>query len=84
MKNIVKLVIAGLVFSCSAAFASGRGDAGGGSLLVYLFLGFGALIIAFQMVPGLILFFSMMKGIFSREPKKSAVAGAGSDRSNNV
>jgi hypothetical protein len=34
-------------------------------LLVLLFLGFGALIVACQLVPSLMLFCSMLKGLFS-------------------
>ena len=40
------------------------------SFLTVLFMGFGALIIVFQLVPGVILFAGMLKGIFSPAEKK--------------
>jgi hypothetical protein len=55
------------------AFAADGGIATGTSILVILFLGFAALIIVFQFVPGLALFFSMLKGIFSGAHKKVPV-----------
>ena len=42
----------------------------GSSILLILFLGFFALIIVFQFIPGLVLFFSMLKGLFKAAPEK--------------
>jgi hypothetical protein len=67
------MMLASLLFSSSAAFAAGDGNTEGG-ILIYIFLGFGALIVAFQMVPGLILFSSMMKEFFSRPSKRANIA----------
>ncbi len=53
------------------AFAAGTGVAKGSSFLLILFLGFAALIVVFQFIPGLVLFFSMLKGLFTAAPKKS-------------
>jgi hypothetical protein len=46
------------------ALASSNMEAAGSSVLVILFLGFGAIIIACQLVPSLMLFCSMLKGFF--------------------
>jgi hypothetical protein len=73
MKRTVKMMVASLLFSSSAAFAAGGENTEGG-ILIYVFLGFGALIVAFQMVPGLILFSSMMKEFFSRPSKRADIA----------
>jgi hypothetical protein len=56
--------------SVATALAAGDGVANGSSILLILFLGFFALIVVFQFIPGLVLFFSMLKGIFSAAPKK--------------
>ncbi len=72
MRRTVKMMVAGLLFSSSAAFAAGGGNVEGG-MLIYVFLGFGALIVAFQLVPGLILFSSMMKEFFSRPSKRAGI-----------
>lgn len=45
------------------------------SLLVILFLGFGAIIIAFQLVPGLILFWSLLKTLFGRAKETAPATG---------
>ncbi|HTY20544.1 MAG TPA: hypothetical protein VMC44_02795 [Geobacteraceae bacterium] len=55
----------------ATALAAGGTVAKGSSLLLILFLGFFALIVVFQFIPGLVLFFSMLKGLFSAAPKKA-------------
>ncbi|HXV22359.1 MAG TPA: hypothetical protein VD811_15355 [Desulfuromonadales bacterium] len=83
MKTTRKLMLAALVLgSSTVAHAAG----GAGSELgfgTFLFLGFLALILVFQMVPGLILFFSMLKGLFAPlSGKPSApLAGGKSEKS---
>ena len=47
---------------------------GGVSFMIWLFMGFGALIIIFQLFPGLALFVIMLKEIFSRVPAKAPMA----------
>ena len=59
------------------AVAAGGSDAEGSGLLLYLFLGFVALIVVFQFTPGLVLFATMVKELFSRAPKKSTDAVTG-------
>jgi hypothetical protein len=53
------------------ALAANANAAKGSSILLILFLGFGALIVVFQFIPGLVLFFSMLKGLFTAAPKKA-------------
>jgi len=45
------------------------------SILTILFLGFTALIVVCQLVPAVILFVGMMKGLFSTKSKKSTSKG---------
>ncbi len=60
---------------------AGGGETPGLSLWTFIFLGFGALIVAFQAVPAVVLFGAMLRGLFSRravpaetrrEPSKGA------------
>lgn len=69
MKTLIRtlLITVGWV---TPALAAGGGIATGSSILLILFLGFFALIIVFQFIPGLVLFFSMLKGLFASSPKK--------------
>ncbi len=53
--------------------ASSGSETGSASLLVTIFLGFGALIVIGQLMPGLILFFSMLKGLLEKTVKKPVV-----------
>ena len=48
----------------------------GSSFLLILFLGFFALIVVFQFIPGLVLLFSMLKGLFSQALKKGRTTDA--------
>ncbi len=66
-KAIVNSLILLLGFT-TTAFASEAGGAGG-NFLMTLFLGFFALIIVFQLVPAVLLFTGMLKGLFTREHK---------------
>lgn len=70
MKTTVKLVTATIIGASSAYAASGaQSDENG--LLVNLFLAFGAVIVAFQLIPGVMLFGAMLKGLFTREEKET-------------
>jgi hypothetical protein len=69
MKVFIKLTAA-LLIAASYAQASSGASGDEGSFLVNLFLAFGAIIIVFQLIPGLVLFSSMIKAVFSPSPKK--------------
>ena len=62
-----------LTAAVSCLAADGTPDQGS-SLLLMLFVGFFALIIVFQMVPAVLLFVGMLKGLFSREPKAEKIS----------
>lgn len=63
--------------SVTPALAANVNEAKGSSILLMLFLGFGALIVVFQFVPGLVLFAAMLKGLFTASPKKASAGGPG-------
>jgi len=67
-KTIVNslIILAGL---STTAFASAETTGSGSSFLLTLFIGFFALIVVFQLVPAVLLFAGMLKGLFSRDQK---------------
>jgi hypothetical protein len=70
MKTTLRMLIAILAGSASAAYAAQGAEIEGAGVLAYLFIGFFALIVVTQLVPAMILFFGMVKGLFTRETKK--------------
>jgi len=68
MKNTLRNTLIALITFTSSAYAADSG-AGGGSLLLSLFIGFFALIVVFQLVPAVILFVGMAKGLVSKDSK---------------
>lgn len=71
MKTIYAITLA-LMITGSQAVAFGGGIGGNGiSLLTTLLISFGAMIILFQFIPGIMLFFGMLKGLYSPAEKKS-------------
>lgn len=73
MKNTIKAFGWMMVLHTSVAHAAAAEEGGGTSLLGYLFLGFFALVIVSQLVPAGILFFGMVKSLFSARQDKKAV-----------
>jgi len=71
MKNTLRALMTLLVLS-STVYRAGTADAGGGNLLLTLFIGFFALIVVFQLVPAVILFIGMVKGLTSSKSSKEA------------
>jgi hypothetical protein len=64
--KILMILVAVMVtmIGMTPVLASSDPEAAGSGLLVFLFLGFIGLIVAFQLIPSLILFGSMIKGLF--------------------
>lgn len=79
MKTTAAALIAVLAASGTALAASGA-EAEANGFLVTLFLAFGGLVIAFQLVPGLILFGSMIRGLFSRPASEGTTGVSGNER----
>jgi len=67
----MKVLISMVVGSASAAYAATGMQSEGAGILAYFFVGFFALIIVTQLVPAMILFFGMVKGLFSSSEKTS-------------
>lgn len=73
MKNTMRGFAWMVVCGASVAHAAPAGEGDGMSLLGYLFLGFFTLIIVSQVVPAGILFYGMIKGVFSARENKKAI-----------
>jgi hypothetical protein len=69
MKTLSTIVLS-LLVTASIALASGSTEVEGLGLMAALFIAFGVLIVLNQLIPGLILFGAMLKGIFSPTDKK--------------
>ena len=70
MKNTMRGLGWMMVYGASAAYAAPGSTGDGMSWLGYLFLGFFALVIVTQLVPAAILFFGMVKSVFSARTDK--------------
>jgi hypothetical protein len=62
--EIIMQILAAILVEATPAMASSDTETAEGSLLVLFFLGFGALIVVLQLIPSLLLFGSMLKGLF--------------------
>ncbi len=66
IRNFVSMLLVSVSLATSSSAASAS-DTQGGSLLLMLFIGFFALIVVFQLVPAVLLFVGIIKGLFSHE-----------------
>ena len=73
MKKTMKGLGWMLLWGASAAYAAPGAEGESMGLLGYLFAGFFAVIIVSQLVPAVILFVGMLKGVFSSQEKQAAV-----------
>lgn len=71
MLPIVLNAVAMMFFVAGYACAAGGGE-GGSVLLSHVFISFLALIVAGQIVPGLMLLGSMLRGLFSRLSRETS------------
>jgi len=71
MKTI-RLLITLLTGSASAVFAATETQGEGMGILIYMFVGFFALVIVAQLVPAIFVFYGMLRGLLKR-PEKEAV-----------
>lgn len=65
-------IVTAIMIAATPVLASGSEETAGTSLLAILFIGFGVLIVACQLIPSLILFCSMLKGLFESAVKNTA------------
>jgi len=77
MKGIVRGVTLMVLLYANSAFAASSAEGGGIGLIGWIFIGFFAVIVAFQLIPSLALFGSMMAAIFGKAGKHGKVTGNG-------
>lgn len=73
MRTLLRALIL-ILASVAPALAANGSEVKGSMFLLVLFLGFAALIIVFQFIPGMVLFATMLKGLITPAPKKNAEA----------
>jgi hypothetical protein len=77
MKTLSSTIVA-LLITVSHALAAGAGNAADDmSLLTIFFMGFGAMIIVFQVVPAVILLCGMLKAVFAPADKNASAGSTG-------
>lgn len=79
MRTAARTIITMLVW-IAPALAAVEADPGEGGMLLNLFLGFGAVILVFQLLPSLILFASMIKGLVARPAKETMATAEKQDK----
>jgi hypothetical protein len=68
MKHFMTTLVA-LTAWATPAIAGGGMETENTSLITILLLGFGAVIVVFQLIPGLVIFCGMVKGLFESATK---------------
>lgn len=70
MKNLIGKTLLALAAGTTSAYAVTGAESSAPGFLTIAFLSFMAAIIVIQFIPGLILFFGLLRGIFSAGSKK--------------
>jgi hypothetical protein len=79
--RVLTSTIVALLVTVAQVLASGGSNPESLSFLTILFMGFGALILAFQIFPALVLFIGMVKGLMAPAAKKDKAVAAGGNKS---
>ena len=77
MKKLTGKILLALAAGTTSAYAATGAEASAPGFLTITFLAFLAAIIIIQFIPGLILFFGLLRGIFSVSNKKVSAVAAG-------
>lgn len=77
MKNTLRIVTAVAILGATPVLAASGTKIGGIGLIGWLFIGFFAAIVVFQLIPSLALFGSMMAAIFGKAVKQGKVTDSG-------
>ena len=81
MKNTLRIAALVTILNSNTVFAATGTESAGISLMGWLFIGFMAVIVAFQFAPAVIMFGSMMMAIFGKAKNQAGVAGNGKPNS---
>ncbi len=77
MKNAFRIITLIAIMQANSAFAAGGGEGSGISFIGWIFIGFMAVVITFQLIPSLMLFGGMMSSIFGKGDKREGVTNNG-------
>ncbi len=75
MKNTLRIVTLMTIMYANSAFAATGAEGTEFGLAGWIFLGFLALIVTLQFVPALIMFGSMMAGVFGKAKNRETASG---------
>jgi hypothetical protein len=67
--KLITAILTAIMLTTTPVLASSSQETMGTGLLMFLFIGFGALIVVFQLIPSLMLFYSMIKGLYESAAK---------------
>ncbi len=73
--------LAALLVTVTQVLAAGGNNSEPVSFLMILFMGFGALILVFQLFPAVVLFIGMVKGLLAPAARKEKAAASGGPKS---
>ena len=73
MKNTLRIITLMTVLYANSAFAATGAESSGFGLMGWIFIGFLALIVTLQFVPALIMFGSMLAGVFGKTKDRDEV-----------
>ncbi len=79
--RVLMSTIAAVLVTVSQVMASGGGNAEPLSIMMILFMGFGALVLVFQLFPAVVLFVGMLKGLMAPAVKKGEAAAVSDSKS---
>jgi hypothetical protein len=79
MRVLISTIVA-LLITVSQVLASAGGGGEPVSFLMILFMGFGALILVFQLFPAVVLFIGMVKGLMAPATKSDEAVAASGDK----
>ena len=72
--TILKILIPLFAGSAVPAFAAVSRPLHGGGVMIWFFIGFGVMVLLFQTAPAIVMFFSMLKGVFSRSSLETSLS----------
>jgi hypothetical protein len=81
MKNTLRIITLMTILHAGSAFAASGAEGSGISLVGWIFIGFMGVVIAFQFIPAVVMFGSMMRAVFGKVRNQKRVAENG--KSNN-
>ena len=73
MKTRYRIAALMVLLQANSVFAAGGVESGGIGLIGWLFIGFMAVIVAFQFIPSAMMFGSMMAGLFGKTKNNEKV-----------